>query len=276
MVKRLSLSPQDAAAGLTVFKQYSVWETYPSHCHDYFEVFFIASGKGTHCIGSHRLLLEKGSLVLMRPDDVHSFSAFNYFDFTMYNVGFPVEEMQRALSYMDMPLSLALEPELPPHTVLHGQVRASLEQELAALLQRRPEQRLPKLRMLLPGVLDRLLTPTGSSGQLVLPPWLSRLDELMSRRENYVQGLPRMQELCPYSQAYMNRMFQRYMKLTPTEYINSKRMHYASELLLEKKYDIAEVCYLSGFNNLSYFYTVFRRHYHCAPGAFAARQRAEG
>ena len=130
---------------------------------------------------------------------------------------------------------------------------------------------------MLPGVLLKLFSSTDSSTQtpVLFPAWLSRLDDEMSLRENYIQGLPRMLELCPCTQAYMNRAFKRYMKLTPTEYINIKRMHSASELLLEGNLDIADICYICGFNNLSYFYAVFRQLYHCTPKAFRGRIRNE-
>lgn len=273
MAERLGLPAQDMPFGVSIIRQNSVAETYPRHCHDFYEIFFVGSGKGSHCIGNQRLLLEKGSLVLIRPDDVHSFSAFNSFDFTMYSVGFSVEEMEKALAYMDISKEKVHWPAVPPCMVLHGQERAALEQQLEELLQLRREQRLTSFRAMLPGVLLKLLSGTDSLKQppALFPAWLSRLDDQMSLRENYLQGLPRMLALCPCTQAYMNRAFKRYMKLTPTEYINIKRMHYASELLMEKKHDIAEVCYMSGFNNLSHFYAVFRSIYRCTPKAFMER-----
>lgn len=277
MAERLGLPAQDAPFGVSIISQNSVAETYPSHCHDFYEIFFVGSGKGSHCIGNQRLLLEKGSLVLIRPDDVHSFSAFNSFDFTMYSVGFSIEEMEKTLAYMGIPKDKVHRPALPPCMVLHGQSRAALEQQLEEMLQLRREQRLTSFRAMLPGVLLKLFSSTDSSTQtpVLFPAWLSRLDDEMSLRENYIQGLPRMLELCPCTQAYMNRAFKRYMKLTPTEYINIKRMHSASELLLEGNLDIADICYICGFNNLSYFYAVFRQLYHCTPKAFRGRLRNE-
>lgn len=271
MIERLSLPEKDVSYGVSIIHQSSVTETYPSHCHAFYEIFYVASGKGVHCIGDQRLLLETGSLVLIRPDDVHSFSAFNSFDFTMYSVGFSVQEMQRAMNYMGILPCCVDHPPLPPAVVLHGHERAGMEQALVGLLQQQSDQRLTPFRAMLPGVLLRLANPSAPVAPEVFPAWLARLDEQMSLRENYTQGLPRMLELCPCTQAYMNRAFRRYMKLTPTEYINIKRMHYASELLMEKKYDIAGVCYMTGFNNMSHFYAVFRSIYHCTPKAFVAR-----
>lgn len=271
MIERLSLPEKDAPYGISIIHQSSVTETYPSHCHDFYEIFYVASGKGVHCIGDQRLLLETGSLVLIRPDDVHSFSAFNSFDFTMYSIGFSVQEMQRAMDYMGIFPSHAEKPSLPPAAVLPGHERAGMEKALAGLLQQQSDQRLTPFRALLPGVLLRLVNPSAPVAAEVFPAWLARLDEQMSLRDNYVQGLPRMLELCPCTQAYMNRAFKRYMKLTPTEYINIKRIHYACELLTDHRHDVAEVCYMTGFNNLSHFYAMFRRICRCTPGDLMKR-----
>ena len=57
------------------------------------------------------------------------------------------------------------------------------------------------------------------------------------------------------------------------EYINIKRTHYASKLLMEKKYGIAEVCWITGFNNLSHFCWAFRLIDHCMLRAYVAQKR---
>ncbi len=273
MVQRLALPDRDIPSGVSIIKQNSVQETYPIHCHDFYELFFISGGKGVHCVSEQHLLLEKGSLVLIRPDDIHSFSAFSSFDFSMYSLGFSVQEMHDAMDYMAFAHELAHQPELPPSMVLHGNERAYYEQELEALLQTPPRQRLQRFHALIPGLLRLLLAaPDGEcAAPEVFPQWLSQLDDAMSLRDNYIQGLPRLQALCPYSQAYTNRVFKRYLKMTPTEYINIKRMHYAAELLMEKKHEVADICYMVGFNNLSYFYSVFRDIYHCTPKELAER-----
>lgn len=102
----------------------------------------------------------------------------------------------------------------------------------------------------------------------IFPKWLETLDVEMSKPENYIAGLPRMLELSMYSQEHLNRVFKRYLKITPTEYINAKRLGYASQLLIEKKYTAADICFMAGFNNLSHFYTVFKKQYQCTPTQF--------
>ena len=263
-IPRLSLSDGELAAGVSIIKQYSVRQTYPLHDHDFAELFFVSQGQGLHVVNGQHQLLEKGTLVLLRPEDAHSFSAVNYFDFVMYSLGFPVEELQRALCYLD--ISLPQQP-LPPHTVLRGSALLAAQQQLERLLAASPARRHPLFRAMLPPLLHEMLSPADASPESVpvIPPWLAALEEAMRQQENYIAGLPRMLELCPYSQEYLNRMFRLHLKTTPTAYINVRRMVYATELLMAGQHSVTDVCFMAGFGNLSHFYSLFRRLYGCSP-----------
>ena len=48
-------------------------EYFRLHCHDYFEIFLIVRGNITHLINGTSQTLSEGSLVFIRPDDVHNF-----------------------------------------------------------------------------------------------------------------------------------------------------------------------------------------------------------
>ncbi|PCI02703.1 MAG: AraC family transcriptional regulator [Flavobacteriaceae bacterium] len=63
--------------------------------------------------------------------------------------------------------------------------------------------------------------------------------------------------------AYMNpssfsRYFKRVQHKTLKQYINELRVGYACKLLLEKKYSMTDICFESGFNNLSNFNRQFK------------------
>ena len=267
-IPRLDLPEEARPLGASIIKQYSVYETFPAHCHTFAEFFFIGQGRAMHGINGRHQLLVPGSLVYIRPDDVHFFSPLNHFDFVLYSIGFSCDEARRAAAYLGAPLPGG---PLPPHVILCGSERGFLEQRLEDMLAASPADRLSILRSLLPQVLLAVGAPSDAQRDPVMPPWLAALDEAMRRRENYVAGLPRMLELCRYSQAYLNRMFRLHMKITPTEYINALRMDYATELLMVGGRSVTEICFLTGFNNLSHFYSVFRGLYGCAPREFLRR-----
>ncbi|ULC58044.1 AraC family transcriptional regulator [Flaviramulus sp. BrNp1-15] len=55
-----------------------------------------------------------------------------------------------------------------------------------------------------------------------------------------------------------SRLFKKVNRKTFTKYINEIRIGYSCKLLLEEKYSITDICYESGFNNLSNFNRQFK------------------
>ncbi len=64
--------------------------------------------------------------------------------------------------------------------------------------------------------------------------------------------------------AFMNpsafsRFFKRINRKTFSEYLNEVRVGYACKLLIEDKYNVSEICFESGFNNISNFNRQFKK-----------------
>ncbi|MDO5559083.1 MAG: substrate-binding domain-containing protein [Oscillospiraceae bacterium] len=101
-----------------------------------------------------------------------------------------------------------------------------------------------------------------------IPVWMRDVMREMDKPENFIEGLPRLLELSHMSQEHITREFRRYTGLSPTQHINSLRLSYAAGLLDAAKEPITQICYMSGFNNLGYFYKRFREKYGCSPGRY--------
>ncbi|MEH6680579.1 MAG: AraC family transcriptional regulator [Sediminicola sp.] len=56
-----------------------------------------------------------------------------------------------------------------------------------------------------------------------------------------------------------SRFFKRMHRKTFTQYLNEIRIGYACKLLLEQKFNISEICFESGFNNISNFNRQFKK-----------------
>lgn len=99
----------------------------------------------------------------------------------------------------------------------------------------------------------------------IAPHWFFELTSLMSKKENFTAGLPRMLEAAHMSQEHLTRVFKKYTGITPTQYINDLRLEYAAMLIIDKGTEISDACFLSGFNNISHFYHQFKKKYGCSP-----------
>lgn len=72
------------------------------------------------------------------------------------------------------------------------------------------------------------------------------------------------------SRATFFKKFKEEFGITPSKYILNERLKRAERLLSNSKYSITQVCYYSGFENLSHFITVFKNEYGSSPGQYRA------
>lgn len=70
------------------------------------------------------------------------------------------------------------------------------------------------------------------------------------------------------SQPYLGKIFREHFNLSIKDYITQVRLQYAAEYLTQSNYSIKKVMDLSGFENESNFYRVFRASYGVTPSSF--------
>lgn len=64
---------------------------------------------------------------------------------------------------------------------------------------------------------------------------------------------------CGYSSYYFSRMFKELTGITPIDYLRQVRIEQAKQLLAERDMKIAEIASRTGYNNISNFYTNFKK-----------------
>lgn len=267
-VIRLSLPQSDKLSGVGFLHQVSVKETFPCHTHDFFELFYVTKGKAIHDVNGHKMVISQGTLVLIRPSDVHQYFFIDNFDMEMISIGVECSLMEAACNYLNIDVNGLIGSELPLHIFYTGGKHWNMVEELMLIAKKeKGNERKTYLMSILPDLLYQMQT-NGENHEKILPTWLSKLIEEMSITENYVAGLPKMLSLAGVSQEHLTRAFKKYVELTPTAFINMKRISYSAELLVQGNDNILDICYSSGFNNVSYFYKIFEKTYHCTPKQF--------
>ncbi len=78
------------------------------------------------------------------------------------------------------------------------------------------------------------------------------------------------------SKYYFANAFRRAVGCTCIDYINSMRCHLAQSLLAKGEHTVSEVCYLCGFENLSYFSRTFHRYMGMLPSACRKKESGRG
>ena len=85
--------------------------------------------------------------------------------------------------------------------------------------------------------------------------------------------IEKLSALACMSKATFFRVFKREFGLTPVEFIIRERLGEAKRLLRHPLATVAEVCLRAGFNNLSYFQALFKKHEGVTPGAYRKELR---
>lgn len=251
------------------------------HRHEFFELFVTISGTVTHWINGATKKLPEGSLVFIRPDDLHGYI---YDDpkssETIYiNLSFSAGLLKSLFDYLsgsDFPAEKLLSAPMPPTKLLHKAEKDRLVaqiSELNTLNIRDLDARDLRMRSVLADIFVRFFSDLPNTEHSDTPIWLTQLLSEMERPEHFTTGWERMSELSSRSREHLSRSLKKYCNTTPTEYINALRINYASNLLLNTNSSIIDICYRCGFQSTSNFYKVFEKIHHMPPTSFRKKYK---
>lgn len=80
--------------------------------------------------------------------------------------------------------------------------------------------------------------------------------------------LPELAYLSGRSLSSFKRDFQTIYNVPPAQWIREKKLQKASEMLQNTTLSVSEICYSLGFENISYFSQVFKKHFNLPPSEF--------
>lgn len=82
----------------------------------------------------------------------------------------------------------------------------------------------------------------------------------------------KLEDALSISKMQLYRKLKTIAGMTPSEFIKRIRLKHAAVLLQNSKLTVAEIFYLTGFNNKSYFFREFKKIYHLAPNDYRIKQ----
>jgi AraC-like DNA-binding protein len=266
---------------------YKTWECAyfdkPWHFHKEYELVLIDKTEGIRFIGDHVTNFEDGDLVLTGPNIPHLYrnseqyyknqglvarSVFIHFtDDFLGKPFFDLPEMKSVRKLLNKS-SLGIE--------IRGQTNTHVRQKMVGMQEETPTQRLLTL-------LD-ILTFLSTSNELrvILSCGFTannrydtdRINEVLQFiMENYTNEIY-IEEIASklnMSEASFSRYFKHHTRKTFSNYVTEIRIGHACRLLMEDNYNVTEICYLSGFDNLSNYYRHFKRHIGVNPTDYRKR-----
>lgn len=243
----------------------------PLHFHPVFELTLITEGNGKRFIGDHIGDFGEGDLVLIGPDLPHFYrcapeyyspgstlrskAIIIQFNESFLGEGFfSVPEMRKIkLMFSDATRGINFK----------GQTQNLVEKKLKKIKNATEFDKLSQLLSIL-DLLSRSEETEMLSRQRVIGN-NPKDNERMNKVYEFVMGnftksinLKDVADKSNMSEAAFCRYFKKKTRKTFTSFLNELRISHACKLLLEDDFNVAEICYRSGFENVSNFNRQFK------------------
>lgn len=262
----------------TVFSRIKSAFDFPLHCHDEFELNYIAGAKGAkRIVGYHMSEIEDAELVLVGGGLPHAWFTHHCASKSIHEITLQFHSNlfdDKFLSRNQMAgirnlLKSAVQGvAFPPETI------AAVGKRLTSLTTQKGFNSLLELMT----ILNELSLSPGIQVLSTASPTVSRPD-LKSRRlekvfdyirSNYERDitLSEISAMVNMPQSSFSRFIKKRTGRTFVESLNDIRLGHAMRMLITTTQTVAEISYKCGFNNLSYFNRLFRRKNGCTPIEF--------
>jgi len=242
------------------------------HRHSFHEIFWVEEGGGINFINGQRHVLSAGLAFCIHANDVHSVRTTAGHSMRIVNIAFPSRTWltlrRRYFGKLpdfftgpagarkwDLAHLLATELFTAAEELGHG-VRSEL-----------------KIERFLINFFYRLATLGKGSNTSQLPDWLELACRRLRENMAFAGGVPAFAKLAGRCPEHLARQVRQYMNTTPTDIVNEARLTHAAGELAGDRHSIAEIALDCGIENLSHFYSLFRRRFGCTPRQFRLRHQ---
>lgn len=237
------------------------------HDHEHYEFVFAVKGEGINFINDTVQLLLSGMLVLIRPSDTHAIRKIDNFDgdFRGFNIEVEQDFMENEFALNSALRDFALNTEVPIRVKLHAVELESLYMKAMSLYEMKPsDMRTYLCHKLIQEMCYYLLTNASVSND-VPQRWF--LDLLAEIEKVNVQELTfeKMVSMSCMSRTALWQAFKKYMSISPTEYIKSKRANYAYSVIVNTDKSFLDIAMEIGYGSYAQFFRDIKTVYGITP-----------
>ncbi|HTE26726.1 helix-turn-helix domain-containing protein [Flavitalea sp.] len=238
------------------------------HKHDFAEIFWVENGSGIHLINGREIKLERGDIVMIRPDDQHTFTSSKK-GLTIMNLAFSTGTLHylRTRYFPDLNYYFWTDDFLPFTT--------SVDIALIRQISRRAEGcfRFRNSLLHLDSLLLFIFRSIAANEDIVvkskqIPLWLHNAMQDFCTPELFKQGYSGFVNICGKNIDHINRTIRKVLYKSLSDLIAELRMNYAAKQLVITNVPIKTICSDCGFNSLAHFYKTFKKFYQVTPYYF--------
>ena len=241
---------------------------YPElHNHDYWEFFIVLSGECEHYTEKRKQLLTAGMGCLVHPRDKHRFTSHSK-NYKQMNICITDEYFKELLDVIDTDLYGSIfsvnHPiiyEIDENTMHEIQKNIHSAQMTNNESSSKYSNSLKLIWLDIAKIVYRNTSRLNSD----YPEWLSTFLEEIQHPENLTKPIAELHELTFFSYRHLTRLFKEYVGETLHDYIHTLKINYGAMLLRTTDMGILSISSACGYDSLSHFIKIFKRHFNMTP-----------
>lgn len=253
------------------------WDTFPEHRHEgSWEIVYVRKGPVTHMVNGARLIQNRGALTFIREKDRHLIEGYD-----TEHVNIVISSTYHAvLRGPDPRPDDRLARIFADPGIISGRVPPDEQEEFDRRLNQLFFHQGTEYETLLfcaffYDLLARYLTRPPAEGiRANLPAWMARCLDHLDRHPDQPLSITRLVDLCGKTQEHVSRCFHRYLGMTPSAFVNDRRLRQAERLLAHSDLPVKSVWAQTGFGGETYFFRLFRRRFGMSPQEYRSRHTA--
>jgi AraC family cel operon transcriptional repressor len=235
------------------------------HDHDCHELLLVEDGELQHEVNGKAVIAPKGTLIFIRPRDMHALKITGEKPARILNVMFrnqTANHLGTRYSEEYRGRFFWSRDKLPETRLLTG---PRMERAINTSLELQTSFRtLARIEEYLLTILTRVVDyePPVSTR---MPTWLKAACMASRQPEVFRKGTQGFIEVAGRGHEHVCRTTKRILGISPSAYLNRCRMEYAAMLLTNTEKLIPEIADSCGINNMAYFHRLFRSQYGTTP-----------
>ena len=257
-------------------------DEYPLHVHpaDYYfdmqkgrvlheyQLLYVTQGKGTFRSAagpSEGVTVEKGTMILLRPGELHSYCPDTSTGWTEYYIGFEGAAFDRLIDRLGLGKGQQVWP-IGLHSELAQLYRRALE--VAADNKTAPQPLLTGIVQHMIGLLNYLLRNRTGHATDLLEQSVEKAKIIMDERVSGEIDLYDLASELNLSYSWFRKTFKEYTGHSPARYFQLLKLRRAQRLLSDTELSIKEIAYSLGYKSTEHFFSIFKKHTGCTTTAY--------
>lgn len=255
-----------------VFFRESKNELTPLHRHTYVEFFYTLEGVSTHIFNGTRQNVRYGDAYILTPRDIHGFEPIEGEKTRHMDICIEINYFKTLCEYFSPSLCRDFLNGNGISLKLSAETIQKIDRYVPMLFLNTGEDTYRLAAKMLTVILIELIVEHKAEKQLPMPKWLVQLLGDFNSRNNFQTDTSDLIKTYAYNANYMRRIFKKFVGMNMTDYFNRQKMDYAYVLLTSTDKSVEEICEMIGFNNISYFYHLFKSLYSKTPNQVRLNQ----